>query len=146
MIYDLRFMNSLHLKIITPKRIVLEEDIRSVTVPSEEGEITILPRHTNLFSLLKDGIIKIKTETREDFLAIGGGYLETDGEAVNILVARAAGQDEIDEELTQKAVENAKKILSEAKDNQQLVEAASMLRRSLLDMKLIRKHKARRPL
>lgn len=139
-------MSILHLKIITPKKVVLEEDVRSVSVPSEEGEITILPRHANLFSLLKEGIVKIKTETKENFFAIGGGYLETNGEAVNILVARAAGQDEIDEELTQKAMENAKKIISEAKDNQQLVEAASLLRKSLLDMKLIKKHKTRRPL
>jgi len=84
-------MLNLHLKIITPKKVVLEKDIKSISLPSEEGEITILPRHTNLFSLLKEGIIKIKSETKEDFLAIGGGYLETDGEVVNILVTRAYG-------------------------------------------------------
>ena len=49
-----------HLKIITPRKIVLEEDASSITVPSADGEITILPRHENLFSMLKEGIIKIK--------------------------------------------------------------------------------------
>lgn len=137
-------MSSLHLKVITPKKIVLEEDVRSVTVPSSEGELTILPRHLNLFSLLKEGIVRIKTKEREDFMAIGGGYLETDGKGVNILVARAYGQDEVDEHLTEKAMEEAKKILTQVKDSQQLVEATSLLRKSLLDMKLIKRHKAKK--
>lgn len=137
-------MSTLHLKVITPKKVVLEEDVKSVTVPSSEGELTILPRHTNLFSLLKEGIVRIKTENKEDYMAIGGGYLETDGKGINILVARAYGQDEIDENLTEKAMEEAKKVLSQAKDSQQLIEATSLLRKSLIDMKLIKRHKARK--
>lgn len=135
-------MSALHLKVITPKKVVLEEDVKSVTVPSADGVITILPRHSNLFSLLVEGIVKIKTDTKEDFLAIGGGYLETDGKEISILVSRAYGQDEIDEELTKKAMEEAKNILSKTKDNQQLVEAASLLRKSLIDMKLIKRKKS----
>ena len=48
-------MHNLHLKIITPKRIVLEKDIISITAPSSEGDVTVLPRHTHLFSLLIEG-------------------------------------------------------------------------------------------
>ena len=65
------------LRIITPKKMVLEEEIEAVTLPSIEGEITILPNHVSLFSLLKEGVVKIKYEKKEDFLAIGGGYAET---------------------------------------------------------------------
>jgi len=137
-------MLSLHLKVITPKKVVLEDDIRSITVPSADGEITILPRHISLFSLLKEGIMKIKKGEQEDFLAIGGGYLETDGKKINVLVSRAYGQDEIDEELTAKAVDEAKKVLSQSKNNQQLVEAASLLRKSMIDMKLLKRRKAPR--
>ena len=38
-------------------------------------KLRFFPRHTHLFSLLLEGIIKIKTQTDEDLLAIGGGYL-----------------------------------------------------------------------
>lgn len=134
-------MSSLHLKIITPQKISLEEDVSSVTAPSVEGEITILPRHENLFSLLKEGIVKIKKTGKEDLLAIGGGYLETDGKQLHILVSRAYGQNEIDEKQTQKAIEDAKKILATTKESSQLHEAESLLRRSLIDMKLIKRRK-----
>lgn len=132
-------MASLHLKIITPQKIVIEQDIESVTVSTFTGEITVLEHHTNLFSLLVEGVVKIKKNGQEDFLAIGGGYLETDGHEVNILVSKAYGQDKIDHELITKSIENAKKILAQSKDRSERIEAASALRRSLIDMKLMKR-------
>ena len=125
-----------HLKIITPEKVAIERDADSVTVPSEDGEITILARHTNLFSLLKEGIIRIKKDQQEDLLAIGGGYVETNGEEVNILVSKAYHQDEIDKGLTEKAVEDAKKILTSSADLKERQEAGAILRRSLVALKL----------
>ena len=73
-------MNSIRLKVITPRKIVIDRQVDSVTVPTAEGEITILPHHAHLFSLLVEGIVKIKSTGNEDDLAIGGGYLETNGD------------------------------------------------------------------
>jgi F-type H+-transporting ATPase subunit epsilon len=137
-------MDYLKLKIITPKKKVFNEEVKSVTAPASDGEITILPRHTNLFSLLKEGIIKIiKKNEEEEYLAIGGGYLETDGEEVNLLVSRAYKQDEINEEEIKKAMEEAKKMVSQVKDETQRQQALSTLRKSIIDLKLIRKKKGK---
>ena len=130
------------LRIITPKKVVLETEITSLTVPSADGEITILPRHERLFSLLNEGIMTIREgKDEEDFLAIGGGYLETDGKEITILVSRAYGQSEINEDLTNQAVADANKLLAQAKDNTSRLEATAMLRRSLIDQKLLRRRK-----
>jgi ATP synthase, F1 epsilon subunit (delta in mitochondria) len=131
----------LHLKIITPKKIVFEKEVNSVTVPTADGEITILPHHTNLFSLLKEGVIKIKDNQNEDYFSIGAGYIETDGKEVTILVSRAYGQDEIDERFINQAMEEAKKVLSQAKTEQDRQAALSMMRRAIIDSKLLKKRK-----
>jgi len=136
-------MNILRLRIITPKKIILEKDILSITLPTEEGEITILPHHTNLFSILKEGIIKIKYNQEEDYFAIGGGYLETDGYEVNVLVSRAYGQDEIDEKMIEEAKKKAQEILSQAKTDLERQQASALFRRSLIDSKLLRKKRKR---
>ena len=136
-------MSSLHLKIITPQKVALEEDVLSVTAPSASGEVTILPKHMNLFSLLQEGIVTIRKQSQEDHLAIGGGYLETDGEELNILVSRAYGQGEIDTKEAERAIEEANKILSQSKDESQKQEAISMLRRSAIDIKLLKRRKAK---
>ena len=131
----------LHLKIITPRKVVLDQNVNSVSVPSSDGEITILSHHENLFSLLVEGIIKIKKGDVEEYLSIGGGYAETDGEIVSILVSKAYGQDEIDKKLTDKALEEAKKILSKSKDENQRSEALAMMRRAIIDSKLLKKRR-----
>lgn len=136
-------MNTLHLKVITPRKVVMDKQVNSVTIPTADGEITILPHHTHLFSLLVEGIVKIKTQTDEDLLAIGGGYLETNGKTVTVLVSRAYGQDEIDRDLTDKAVEQAKQILSLSKDEKGRAEAMLTLRRSVIDSKLLKRRKSR---
>jgi F-type H+-transporting ATPase subunit epsilon len=104
----------LHLRIITPKKVVLEQDVDSVTAPGADGEFTVLPEHSKLFSLLKEGIVMIKSGKNEDFLAIGSGYLETDGSELTILVARAYGQDEIDVKITEEAIKSAQTLVARA--------------------------------
>lgn len=134
-------MNVLHLKIITPKKIVFEKDVVSLTVPSAQGELTLLPKHTNLFALLIEGIVTIRTEKEEEYLAIGGGYVEINKESVHLLASRAYKQDEIDEKLTQQAIVDAEKLITESKDTLSRKEASAMLRRSLIDQKLLRRKK-----
>ncbi len=137
-------MDLLKLKVITPRKIVLEETVSFVTVPTVDGEITILPKHVNLFALLGEGIVRIKSSAKEDYLAIGGGYLETNGEEVHLLVSRAYKQEEIDQEITEKAINEAQKTLSQSRDLKQRQEAGALLRRSLIDLKLIKKRRPRR--
>lgn len=136
-------MNTIRLKVITPRKIVMDKPVNSVTVPTSDGEITILPHHVHLFSLLVEGIVKIKKDGDEDALAIGGGYLETNGETVTVLVSRAYGQGEIDKNLTDKAVEEAKHILSKSTDEKERAEAMTIIRRSVIDSKLMKRRKAR---
>lgn len=134
-------MNKFNLKVVTPKRVIIEEQADSITLPSKSGEITILARHIPLFSLLVDGIIKIKNDNEEKFFAIGGGYVETDGQEVTVLVSRAHGQDELDEKSVLEARNKAEKDLSEITDVIERNEAMATLRRSIVDLKLLTKVK-----
>ena len=132
-------MAKLKLIIITPKKIALEKEIDGVTLPSTEGEMTILPRHINLFSLLEEGVVHYWAGDESDFLAIGGGYVETDGETVRLLVSRAYGQEAIDEEQTKQAFIDAKEQMKNAKTEDARKEISSLLRRSVVDSKLLKK-------
>ncbi len=71
---------TLKLKIVTPERLVLEEEVALVTLPTTEGEITILPGHVPLISSLGLGEILAKgnVETGQDDvpMAVSGGFVE----------------------------------------------------------------------
>jgi len=131
----------MNLQIVTPTRLVKEIAITSVTLPTAAGEITILSKHQPLLSLLVEGIVSYKSLEGDDMLAIGGGYVQTDGSLVRLLVSRSYGQEEIDEKINAEALMQAKKILSESKDKTQIKEAQAIMRRSLIDSKLIKRRK-----
>ncbi|MFZ2025833.1 MAG: ATP synthase F1 subunit epsilon [Microgenomates group bacterium] len=132
-------MSKLKLKIITPKSVALEKEIDGVTLPSSEGEMTILPRHINLFALLEEGIVHYWAGDDSEYLAIGGGYVETNGEEVSLLVSRAYGQEGIDQQQTQLAMKDAKERMKSAKSEDARKEISSLLRRSAIDAKLLKK-------
>lgn len=134
-------MNLFKLRIVTPKKIVRELEVESLTVPSITGELTILHNHVALITLLTQGICKLKFEKKEEDLVIGGGYLEITGKEVNLLVSVAYGHDEIDEKLVREAQEKAKTILSIAKTDDERHEAMMTFKRSTIDLKLLQRHR-----
>lgn len=139
-------MKPFELRIITPKRKVMEDVAVSVTAPSSQGEITILYNHLPLFALLREGIVTVRKDERDQtLLSIGGGYIETTGKVVNLLVSRAYEQDELDEELVRKAKEEAEQLVRKSKSEEERRRATALLRRSLIDLKVIRRRRKKRP-
>lgn len=136
-------MDSFLLEIITPDRTAYTDSVSAVSVPTSNGTIGILPKHVGLFTVLGEGDIKITTATKELFLAIGGGFMEVGKEKVSILVSRAVHADELNEKAIKEAQEHAREILTRKVKGEELAAAQAILRRSMLEMKVIRRHRTR---
>jgi len=66
----------LKLKIITPEKLILEEIVDQVTLPTKEGEITILPDHISLVSRLASGDVVAYVNEEYIPMAVAGGFIE----------------------------------------------------------------------
>ena len=66
----------LKLKLVTPERLILEEMVDQVTLPTTEGEITILPDHIPLITGLASGDVIPKTKGEDVPMAVAGGFIE----------------------------------------------------------------------
>lgn len=133
----------LKLDIITPVRNAFSEDVEFVSVPTKMGTVGVLPHHIGLFSALSEGEIKIKTKQKEMFLAIGGGFMEVHGNSVTLLVSRAFHADELNEAEIKKAQAEAKNAIVNRAKGGDLLDAHSMLRRSFVEMRVLRKFRSR---
>ena len=62
------------LEIISPERIFFSDDVKMVTLPSYEGDMSILKNHISIITFLRPGIIKIKqnNETFKEFFVQDG--------------------------------------------------------------------------
>lgn len=67
---------SLRLEVIAPRKLLLDQDVQEVSLPSLEGYIGILPGHRPLFTALGKGRIIYKYAGKERSLPVQGGYAE----------------------------------------------------------------------
>ena len=52
--------NKFKLEIISPEKVIFSEEIEMVTLPSYEGDMSILKNHISIITFLRPGIIKVK--------------------------------------------------------------------------------------
>lgn len=139
-------MQKISLKIVTPERTVFEDSVDSISVMTENGEITILPNHAPLVSLLRSGEMRLKDNGNESLLALSTGLIEVGGANTVVVLADTA---ERSDELTLAEIEQAKKLaekrLQEARDQGDVAYADALvsLERELARYKVARKGKYR---
>jgi F-type H+-transporting ATPase subunit epsilon len=139
-------MSKFLLEIITPQRRAFEEQIDRVSVPTTNGIIGVLPHHEPLFCSLAEGEIKIESDGKDYFLAIGGGFMEITPTKVSILVSRAVHADELNEAEIKQAQEQATKVIAQNVKGAERSDAQAMIRRSILELKVFaRKSKRQGP-
>jgi len=78
------------LEIISPERIVFSDDTKMVTLPSYEGDMSILKNHISIITLLRPGIIKVQKNdgNSEDFF-VQDGTVEYFNDSLVVLSASA---------------------------------------------------------
>lgn len=102
------------LKIVTPQGISYEQEIDQVSVPTQNGEITVLPKHIPLISALKPGEIRIMTGGHEVSLAVSAGVLEVRPHGnIYILADTAERAEHIDLERAEASRKRAEELLAE---------------------------------
>ncbi len=132
----------LKLKIITPERLILEEEVESVIIPTIEGEITVLANHIPLIVSLTSGNIVANSNGEDIPMAVVGGFVEVKKEKKETTVIILADFAEHISEISDKEIEKAKAKAEELKKqalNHEVVDFEhfeSELERSLTRIKI----------
>jgi F-type H+-transporting ATPase subunit epsilon len=77
--------DGIHLKVITPTKLVVDEQVDEVVAPGEVGEFGILPGHVPFITTLHSGELKYKIGNSETKLVVEGGIADVRDDTVNIL-------------------------------------------------------------
>jgi F-type H+-transporting ATPase subunit epsilon len=138
-------MSRLHCQILTAERSVFDDRVDMVVAPGTEGQLGILPNHAPLITALTYGELIIHRAGREDeFIAIGGGFMEVGPEHVTILADSAERAEEIDVLGAEEARRRAHETMSQKRvEGADLARAEAALRRSTIRLKVARRR--RRP-
>lgn len=135
-------MSQLELVIVTPEREVLRRSVSGVTLPTREGEITVLPGHVPLVSTLQAGEVTIHQGDQAEPFAIGGGFIEVQPDKVVLLADTAEHLTEIDEQRVNEAIARAQRLKAElSQDHVEYAAMAGKLERDLARLRVVRKHR-----
>lgn len=134
---------NLFLSIITPEKVIYEDQIDEVIVPTENGEIAILPNHINLLTKINPGEMIIKKGASQEYIAITGGFLEVQSNKISILAEYAIKAQNIEIARAMEAKKRAEKVMSEkSTDNEMKIAQAEMIK-SILEIKVATRRKRR---
>ena len=103
-----------NLDIISPEKIILSTKVNSVTIPSFEGEMTILVDHIPLITFLRPGIVRIEA-SKESKYFVEEGTVEFSNNTLIILSSTIIPLESVKSENKSKMIEESKALL--AKEN-----------------------------
>jgi len=130
-------------KIATPERVVYEDEIDQITLPTKLGEITILPNHIPLVSFLVPGEVLIKKGNDEIPLAVSGGFIEFAENKLTILADTAERVEELEEVKIEEAKKKVEELMVKKQDIDEVAFAglAAQMERELARLKVARKYR-----
>ena len=132
----------MHLSIVTPERVVYSDSVESITLPTQEGEITILENHVPLVGILCPGELLIQKNKELIPLAVSGGVVQVRKAIVTILADTAEKVEEIIEARAQEARRRAEAILADKKfDAAEYATIVAKMDKELARIKVARKWK-----
>ncbi len=140
-------MKLLDFELTTPERVVVREKIRQVSVPTTEGEITVLPDHVPLVAPIRAGELRVVHEDgMHTSLAVSGGFVTIHpGNHLAILADSAERAEELDLKAIEEAKHRAEELLKEKFDDEERqAEAETGLARELARLHVARKHHSKR--
>jgi len=134
----------IHLELITPERVVFQQEVDQVTLPTSLGEITVLPHHMPLVATLVAGVAVLKKGDVEEDVAVSGGFIEiSEGDRIRVLADSAERGFELKLDAIEAAKARAEKVMAEAvsTDDATFAAAAAALERELARYRVAHKHR-----
>lgn len=137
-------MPKLDVHIVTAEReVFVDGEVDEVVVPGIEGELTVLPEHAPLLTMVKPGVMLIRKGGEEIDMAITGGFIEVREDRVTILADAAERADEIDAVRAEEARRRAERQLEERTAEVDLAAAAASLQKALMRLKAVERRRRR---
>ena len=102
------------LEIISPEKIIYSQDTRMVTLPSYEGDMSILKYHISLITFLRPGIIKVqKNDGNLEEFFVQDGTVECFNNNLIVLSASAINIKDLSKEFLENLNQDTKTKLAE---------------------------------
>lgn len=129
---------NIRLEVVTPERVVVDEETAMVIAPGTYGEFGVLIGHTPFLSTLKLGTLRYKdTSGNDQCVFISGGFAEALPDRVTVLAESAEKECDIDLARAKSALERARgRLEGRSEKDIDFTRARAALERALQRLRL----------
>jgi F-type H+-transporting ATPase subunit epsilon len=104
---------NVQLQVVTPEKLVVDDEAQIVMAPGSQGEFGVLTGHTPFLTTLQNGAVRYKDASgQEHQVFVSGGFAEALPDRVTVLAESAERLEDIDAARAQAALERAQKRLA----------------------------------
>lgn len=115
-------------ELVSPERLLVSADVRSVVVPGSEGEFEVLPHHAPFLAMLRPGILRVTGAGGDkEAIFVRSGFADVNGVGLTILAEEAVPVDQLKGDQIASSIREAEEALANLKDPAQRSEAERML-------------------
>lgn len=134
----------LKFKIVTPNGVIYEDEIDQLTIPTASGEITVLPNHIPLISILSAGELVVKKEGVEIPMSVSSGIVEVrPNNELHIMAETAERAEHIDVERAEAGRLRAEELMKQQKfvDDVDFARVVAKMEKELARLRVGKKYK-----
>lgn len=134
------------LKVVTPDKVVIDELVDNISIPTTTGVITVLNKHVPLISTIRSGEMLVRRGGSGISYAVFNGVINVRPHIkglteVVVLLERSEVSEEIDEARAQQALKRAKELLEEESDEVEFGRLEGMIEKELNRVRIAMKLK-----
>jgi F-type H+-transporting ATPase subunit epsilon len=126
----------LDLQVVTPDRLIVQEQVDEVEIPGAEGYFGVLPGHTPLLASLAVGELWYRKGQEKFYLSLAFGFAEVLPDRVTILARLAERAEDIDVERAEQARRRAEERLAQSKSDFDYERARVALTKSIMRLQV----------
>lgn len=136
-------MSTIHVDVVSAEESIFEGEAEFVSLPGEQGELGIYPRHTPLITRIKPGTVRIKIagQAEEEVVFVNGGVLEVQPNAVTVLADTALRGTDLDEAKANEAKRLAEEALANRSADIDYAQAQAELASAIAQLQAIKRLK-----
>lgn len=124
-------MNTFHLDIVTIYGNFFSDEVESLLVHTDDGDVEILAGHADFLAAVATGRARILKDGKERFASCSGGFISVTKSGVKLVTNTFEFADEIDLNRAKAAKEKAESAIERAKNDREINLAKAKLTRAI---------------
>jgi F-type H+-transporting ATPase subunit epsilon len=114
-------------ELVSPSRLVFSGEVEQVDVPGAEGDFGVLPGHAPFISMLRPGILTIRSGNDAKRYFVRGGFAEVNPDGLTVIAETGVPVEDVPTDAFTNEIRAIEKAMAEAKDEAERWKHAELL-------------------